>query len=201
MTAAKRNLARKLNRPSADVRAAPSSPWVVGTVTAVSLSTNSVTVTMQGDTTAIPGVSFLDSYMPVVGDTVILVRIKQHLWVVGSVAGSYAPIVGPGASTNYVSGGANRANTEPFTYTASMVGSTTSTGVWAFTTSGVTFNGVGSITVAPADNSGGLAFLNAQTSRCSISGGNLNVGGNAYTPTGGNVISALIRVSLTVVGW
>lgn len=86
MANAKRQLARKLNRPPASTRNSPSSPWVVGTVNTVSLSTGTLTVTIQGDTMQIPGISYLDSYTPIVGDTVILVRLKNHLWAIGTVA-------------------------------------------------------------------------------------------------------------------
>jgi hypothetical protein len=199
VTAAKRNLARKLNRPSADVRAAPSSPWVVGTVAAVSLSTNSLTVTMQGDTTAVPGVSFLDSYMPVVNDTVILVRIKQHLWVVGSVAGSYAPIVG--SSTNIISGGSNRTNTTPYLYSQSFVGNTTGGGIWSQTITNASFVGVGNFMVCPGDSVGPVAMMVTTQSRCSISSGLLTLGGTCYQASGSTTPAATVRFNIQVTGW
>lgn len=98
MANAKRQLARKLNRPPASTRNSPSSPWVVGTVNTVSLSTGTLTVTIQGDTVQIPGISYLDSYTPIVGDTVILVRLKNHLWAIGTVA-AYSGGIGSGWQT------------------------------------------------------------------------------------------------------
>jgi hypothetical protein len=81
-----RKLARKLNRPPASTRNAPTGPWVVGSVTAVSISTASLTATIHGDTVAIAGINYLDSYTPVVGDNVILIRNGAHLWAIGTVA-------------------------------------------------------------------------------------------------------------------
>lgn len=81
-----RRLARRLNRPPAATRTAPTGPWTVGTVTAVTLSTATITVQIQGDTTSIPGINYLDSYTPVVGDVVILHRHGTHLWALGTIA-------------------------------------------------------------------------------------------------------------------
>lgn len=203
-----RRLARKINRPPAATRAAPTGPWVVGTVTAVNLATNSLTATIHGDTTAIPGIGFMDSYMPVVGDNVNLVRIKNHYWVVGSVAGAYVPLGGPGANTNIIPGGANRANTQPFRYSTSQVVTTTAGGGWSYTdsTSGYTWLGCGSFHVTPGDVAGGLVFLAVQLSNCSISSADLQIsGGSAYNFSGG-VVNAMgsgtnIRVNISAVGW
>lgn len=202
-----RKLARKLNRPPAATRNAPTGPWAVGTVTAVSLSTNSLTVELQGDTTAIPGISFLDSYMPVVGDNVQLVRIKNHYWVIGSVAGSYETIVGPGTTPNISSsGGANRTNTVPFLYVDHAAVSTTTGSGWSYTSSGKTFNGIGLCMVAPGAGSNSLFSLTQN--QPTISGGNFSVSGAAFVPNSGQPFlvagigsSLSIQLSVLAVGW
>lgn len=204
MTAnAKRKLARKINRAPAAVRNAPSSPWVVATVTAISLGTNSLTVEMQGDTTAISGISFMDSYMPVLGDVVTLVRIKGHLWVVGSVAGAYQPYVGPGANTNILTGGANRTNTEPYQYFTSAVLTVAAGSGWSFSTTGESFNGVGYFSVTPGDNAGTLGYLTVIMSNCLISAGNMTLAGAAFQSgsTSGVTASSHIRVNVQAVAW
>lgn len=79
-----------------------------GTVTAVdsivfSNVPHTVTVTMSGDTTSIAGVRFLNSYSPLVGDTVLMVKQGSDLFVLGqmsvalpSAAGWTQPTLGTG---------------------------------------------------------------------------------------------------------
>lgn len=206
MTRQTKILARKLNRAPVAARNAPTGPWMVGAVTAVSLSTQSLTATIHGDVTAIPGIAFLDSYTPVVGDSVILMRSGPHLWAVGAVetAASPAPLaaVGPGSVTNIVSGGTNRTNTWPFHYSTSAVITATGGSGWSFTSAApVVFNGCGSFHVTPGDTSNALGFATVIMANCSIASGHLTLGGAAYIPAGTGTGAGLIRLNITAIGW
>lgn len=49
-----------------------------------------VTVTLSGSTTTIPGVRYLDSYAPVVGDTVIFLKQTSDVLIIGQIAVNFA---------------------------------------------------------------------------------------------------------------
>lgn len=55
-------------------------------VTAVAADRQSVTVTIAGDTTAIEGVRFIESYSPNVNDTVWIVTDGKDLFITGALA-------------------------------------------------------------------------------------------------------------------
>lgn len=202
-------LARALAAPPP--KAPKSPPFIMGSVAAVSSATSppSVSVTMNGDPTVIAGVSFLDSYSPVVGDNVILSKQGTSLIILGSVAGA-APLglYGPGSnSSSASSGGGPRADTKPFLYTINTV-VTTSGSAWSFTTTGVTFNGVGYYCATPgALTANGGSLLCLQMNQPTISGGNLTISGVAVVSVGGGTgqiagaSSGLIRINIAAVGW
>ena len=110
---------------------------------------------------------------------------------------------GAGQSTNITTGGANRTATQaPFHYANSKIISVTSGSGWSVTFSDATFHGVGSFHATPSDNAGGLAFLSVIGANCSISGGNLTLGGAAFQPNGtGVATSQNISVNFSVTAW
>lgn len=205
-------LARALAAPPP--KAPKSPPFIMGSVAAVSSATSppSVSVTMNGDPTVIAGVSFLDSYSPVVGDNVILSKQGTSLIILGSVAGA-APLglFGLGASNNMASsGGVSRTATKPFLYSDSFVYNTgASNSLWTYTTSGATFHGIGSFAVVPGDATNTLVFTQVHTP--TISSGNATFTGNAFGSVGGGSVGAygsasgpsggLIRLNILIIGW
>lgn len=81
-----RSLAATLANPSS-----PSAVIIKGTVTAVDAIVfsdvpHTVTVTMSGDATPIAGVRFLNSYSPLVGDTVLMVKQGSDLFILGQMS-------------------------------------------------------------------------------------------------------------------
>lgn len=113
-------------------------------------------------------------------------------------------IVGPAASTNYITGGANKTSgQQTFLYAQSGVVTVGSGSGWILATSGTTFHGVGLIAATPGDNSATLGFLTVIASNCSISSGTLTVNGAALQSgsTSGVGSGAVIRVNLLVIGW
>lgn len=52
-----------------------------------------VTVTLSGSTTTIPGVRYLDSYAPVVGDTVVFLKQTSDVLIIGQIAANFAESV------------------------------------------------------------------------------------------------------------
>ncbi len=52
-----------------------------------------VTVTLSGSTTTIPGVRYLDSYAPVVNDVVIFLKQTSDVLIIGQIAGQFAESV------------------------------------------------------------------------------------------------------------
>jgi hypothetical protein len=77
---------------------------VYGVVSAVSTSTPTCSVTLQGTSTVITGVRFTQSYAPLVGDTVYCARVGTDLFILGKVATAatwtpYTPALGA-TSTN-----------------------------------------------------------------------------------------------------
>lgn len=60
---------------------------ITGTVTAVSLTGTppSITVKMQGDDVEVAGIAFIESYSPVVGDTVNMIKQGSEVWAIGQI--------------------------------------------------------------------------------------------------------------------
>lgn len=115
-----------------------------------------------------------------------------------------ALLAGPATSTNYISGGTNKAvGQTTFIYAESFTVTVGSGSGWSHVTSGTTFHGVGSIYATPGDNLGTLGYSTLIASNCSISGGNLTVCGAALQSgsTSGVPSGTSIRVNLLVIGW
>lgn len=77
-----RELAKELGKP-----ALPFDPATVrkGQITAVDNTTATVTITLSGSDVAVPGLSYMDSYSPVVGDVVHVVQQANTGFVLGTV--------------------------------------------------------------------------------------------------------------------
>lgn len=95
MTSSMNKLVKAISAPPASKNTSlPETSIIKGSVVATSIaggSTPTITVTINGDSTVqIPNVAFLDSYLPVVGDNVLLVKQKTDLWAIGTVAGTGA---------------------------------------------------------------------------------------------------------------
>jgi hypothetical protein len=109
---------------------------------------------------------------------------------------------GPGQTTNVITGGANRSNTLPFTYSTQATIVVSAGSGWTFTSSGTTFVGCGEFHVTPADNSGSLGFLSVINANCNIASGNLTLAGAAFTAAAAGVAtSASIKVNISAIGW
>lgn len=110
---------------------------------------------------------------------------------------------GAGQSTNITTGGSNRTATQaPFHYTNSTTITTTAGSGWSATFSDATFHGVGSFHVTPASNLSSLGFLTIVAANCSISGGQLTLGGAAFQPGGTGVATSVnINVNFSVMAW
>lgn len=63
-----------------------------GTVASIQSTTAppTLTITISGDTTEIPGVRYLDSYAPVAGDVVLVVKQGTDLFALGQIAGQFS---------------------------------------------------------------------------------------------------------------
>lgn len=140
------------------------------------------------------------------GDIVVDQLGALWLCTVAGTPGTWVPLVaqvGPGSTTNIVTGGANKTAAQaPLHYTTSVSNTVNGSSQWSFTTSGVTFHGVGSVNVTPSDTTSSLGFLTLQQSLCSISGGNVTLGGTAYQPGGTGVVSSsTVKYNISVTGW
>ncbi|MEV5596015.1 hypothetical protein [Streptomyces sp. NPDC052496] len=71
-------------------------------------------IQISGDTTEIPGIRYIDSYVPVIGDTVLVIKQGTDLVALGEIAGQFSAstwttaTLGPGFSHNGNSNGSVR---------------------------------------------------------------------------------------------
>lgn len=92
---ARQGLASKLGQMIVDKINSLHVPQLVyGTVSAVSSTAPTVSVTLQGTSTVIPNVKYLDSSTPQVGSTVVCARVGTDLFVMGRIT----PAIGQSAS-------------------------------------------------------------------------------------------------------
>src|SRR5205823_12765575 len=77
---------------------------------AVTATPPTVTVQLSGDTTDIPGLRYLDSYSPVVGNTVAILKQGTDLLVIGRVAEEDAAGVSGWQTASLGSGFSHNAN-------------------------------------------------------------------------------------------
>lgn len=61
-------------------------PWQWGVVDAVHTSPNTVDLHLDGSTTVTPGIRYVKSYTPTVGDTVLVGRYGSDRFVLGVLA-------------------------------------------------------------------------------------------------------------------
>jgi hypothetical protein len=185
----------------------PTPPFFTATVTAVSKSTGTISVQLPTDTAATPGVNFVGSYWPTVGDTVILAAQGPHWFALGGIFTGIAnlPLLGNGVNQNIVSGGADRVKSAPFHFFDSAA-ITISSGKWSYDTTGrgvpaSGFSGCGSFHVTPGSEANSLGFLTILASSCSVSGGILTLGGFAQNYNAANIGSGSIQVNVSAIGW
>jgi hypothetical protein len=84
-----RDLATQLTQPQIPFDPAEIRKGIITTVNATTTPPN-VSLTMSGDATVIDGVVALDSYSPVVGDTVLVIKQGTNIFVLGQINDSGA---------------------------------------------------------------------------------------------------------------
>lgn len=90
-----------------------------------------VTITLSGDTTQIPGIQYVTQYTPVVGDVVQIIKQNGSLLVMGTLTAGAAS--GQGWNTTSISGISYRLNTDNGTQYVEFMGNGTATGSTLFT--------------------------------------------------------------------
>lgn len=84
-----RNFARAINTPKLGTNGStPAGSFITGTVTEVQLLAGTITCTIMGDPTLIPGIAFMDTYTPMVGDSPIFMKQGTDLIAIGTIQGA-----------------------------------------------------------------------------------------------------------------